>query len=85
MNKQKYKITNHFVFGMISVFGAMHMAIGPNNTAQAQNDVSDGQISVKSPNGTIEMTIRYNRPLTYAVFVDGKAPDCARLSQVRWK
>jgi alpha-glucosidase len=35
-------------------------------------EVSGGRVSVKSPDGTIEMTIRGNGPLTYAVSVDGK-------------
>jgi alpha-glucosidase len=33
--------------------------------------VSGEQVSVKSPDGTIEMTIRGNGPLTYAISVDG--------------
>ena len=41
--------------------------------ARAQNDITGGQVSVKSPDGTIEMTIRGNGPLTYSVSVDGQA------------
>jgi alpha-glucosidase len=49
------------------------MTIGLHNTAQAQDDVSGGQVSVQSPDGTIQMTIRSKGPLTFSVSVDGKA------------
>ena len=39
--------------------------------ASNKPDASSGQASVKSPDGTIEMTIHANGPLTYAVTVDG--------------
>ena len=59
------------------MLGAVLMAgcaiTGPDGPAQAQNDVSGGQVSVQSPDGTIEVTIRGNGPLTYSVSVDGKA------------
>lgn len=42
------------------------------NPTPAGNDVSEGRVSVKSPDGTIEMAIRVNGPLTYSVSVDGK-------------
>jgi hypothetical protein len=58
---------------MICVSIAMLMAIGTNCIAQVQNDVSDGQVSVKSPDGTIKMTIRCNGPLTYSVSVNDRA------------
>jgi hypothetical protein len=58
---------------MICVSIAMLMAIGTNCIAQVQNDVSDGQVSVKSPDGTIKMTIRCNWPLTYSVSVNDRA------------
>jgi alpha-glucosidase len=61
----------------MAVLGGVLMAggasIGPDEPAQAQKDVSGGQVSVKSPDGTIEVTIRGNGPLTYSVSVDGKA------------
>ncbi len=39
---------------------------------EPQKDVSGGQVSVKSPDGTIELTLHGNGPLTYAVSVDGR-------------
>jgi alpha-glucosidase len=73
MNKQRRSLTNHFALGIISVFGVVLMAIGFNDTTQAQNDVSNGRVSIQSPDGTIEITIRANGPLSYSVSVDGKA------------
>ena len=35
-------------------------------------DASKGLVSVKSPDGTIQMAIRANGPLTYSVSIDGK-------------
>jgi alpha-glucosidase len=35
--------------------------------------LSPGEASVKSPDGTIEMKLRGNGPLTYAIWVDGKS------------
>jgi alpha-glucosidase len=52
----------------IAVLGALLLA----GCTSTKPDVSAGQISVKSPDGTIEMTIRGNGPLTYSVSVDGK-------------
>jgi alpha-glucosidase len=41
--------------------------------ARAQSELASGEVSVKSPNGTIEMTIHANGPLKYSVSVDGQA------------
>ena len=41
--------------------------------AQVQRELYSGEASVKSPNGTIEMTINANGPLKYSVSVDGQA------------
>jgi alpha-glucosidase len=41
--------------------------------AQAQAEIYRGEVSVKSPDGTIAMRIRGNGPLTYSVDVDGQA------------
>ncbi|MEN6337647.1 MAG: glycoside hydrolase family 97 protein [Phycisphaerales bacterium] len=41
--------------------------------AVGQDEISGGRVSVKSPDGSIEMTIRGNGPVTYSVSVDGKA------------
>jgi alpha-glucosidase len=43
----------------------------PDGAAPAHNDVSGAPVSVKSPDGTIEMTVRANGPLTYSLSVDG--------------
>ncbi len=40
--------------------------------APSRNDLANGSASVKSPDGTIEVTLRANGPLTYSVTVDGK-------------
>jgi Glycosyl-hydrolase 97 N-terminal len=72
VNRERRSLTNRFTLEMISVFGAVLMAIEPHATAQAQNDVSDGQVSVKSPDGTIDITIRGNGLVSYSVSVDGK-------------
>jgi alpha-glucosidase len=45
----------------------------PRSQAQRNDEVSHGQVSVKSPDGTIELMIQGNGPLTYSVSVDGKA------------
>lgn len=73
MNREKHRMTNHLALGTIAVLGTALMAVVLGDTVQAQNDISGGQVSVKSPDGTIEMTIRGNGPLTYSVSVDGKA------------
>ncbi len=43
-----------------------------NAAGAGQNDNAGGQAAVASPDGTIEVTIRANGPLTYSVSVDGK-------------
>src|ERR1035438_1020456 len=53
---------------VIAAFGALLLA----GCTSTKPDDSSGRVSVKSPDGTIEMTIRGNGPLTYAVSVDGK-------------
>ncbi len=73
MDKKTRRMTSHFAIGTIAVLGTVLIAIGPGDTAGARNEVSGGRASVRSPDGTIEMTIRGNGPLTYSVSVDGKA------------
>lgn len=41
--------------------------------ARAQYELASGEVSVRSPDGTIEMTIHGNGPLTYSMSVDGQA------------
>jgi len=72
MNRQTHRVTSRFMLGAIAVLGTMLLAIGASDAAQAQSDNSNGQASVKSPDGTIEMTIRSKGPLTYSLSVDGK-------------
>jgi alpha-glucosidase len=63
--------------GAIAVLGVVLIAgcgsIGTGSRAQGRNDVAGGQVSVKSPDRTIELTIHGNGALTYSVTVDGKA------------
>jgi alpha-glucosidase len=66
-------MANNFVFGVISIFVAFLIAIVLDDTAQALDDISEGQVSVKSPDGTIEITIRGNGLLTYSVSIEGRA------------
>jgi len=70
-------MNHHFPLVTIAVLGAVLVAgctsTGPGGPARAQSDVAGGQVSVQSPDGTIEVTIRGNGPLTYSVSVDGKA------------
>jgi alpha-glucosidase len=42
------------------------------STGPGRTDLSAGLVSVKSPDGTIQMTLRANGPLTYSVSVDGQ-------------
>ena len=67
---------DRFPLAATAVLGIMLLAgctsTGRHSSAQVQNDVSGGQVSVKSPDGTIEVTIRGNGPVTYSVSVDGK-------------
>src|SRR5215472_168989 len=43
-----------------------------NNSNDSRAALVAGQVSVKSPDGTIEFTLHGNRPLTYTVSIDGK-------------
>jgi alpha-glucosidase len=52
----------------IAVLGALLLA----GCTSTKPDDSGGRVSIKSPDGTIELTIRGNGPLTYAMSVDGK-------------
>src|ERR1035437_1807822 len=52
----------------IAVLGALLLA----GCTSTKPDDSGGRASIKSPDGTIELTIRGNGPLTYAVSVNGK-------------
>ena len=73
MNKQERRVTHPSVLGTIVLLSVVLSGIGSYCAAQTQSDISDGQVSVQSPDGTIQMTIRGNGPLTYSVSVDGKA------------
>jgi alpha-glucosidase len=42
------------------------------STGPGAADLSAGMVSVQSPDGTIQMTLRANGPLTYSISVDGK-------------
>jgi alpha-glucosidase len=42
------------------------------STGPGAADLSTGMVSVQSPDGTIQMTLRGNGPLTYSVSLDGK-------------
>ena len=53
--------------GVIAVLSAVLQA----GCISTKPGLSGEQVSVKSPDGTIEMTIRGNGPLTYAISVDG--------------
>lgn len=68
---------SYFLLVTIAVLAAALTAgcnsTGPDRPAQNQNDVSGGRAFVKSPDGTIEVAIRANRPLSYSVSVDGQA------------
>jgi alpha-glucosidase len=63
--------------GAIAVLGTVLIAgcgsVGTGSQAQGRNDVAGGQVSVKSPDSTIELTVHGNGALTYSVSVDGKA------------
>jgi alpha-glucosidase len=72
MNRPDRRMTNHVALGTIAVLGMAFVTMEPGEAAQAGNGVSKGRVSVSSPDGTIEMTIRGNGPLTCSVSVDGK-------------
>src|SRR5664279_2139741 len=69
MQTKRYLPNSTFCTMAAAVLGAL-LLVGCTSIAP---DVSSGQVSVKSPDGTIEMTVRGNGPLTYSVAVDGKA------------
>ncbi len=76
MNNQ-YSNTNFHLLGLLAVMTALLAGTGCAHTgydgsAQARNEVSSGRVTVKSPDGTIEMTIHANGALTYSVTVDGQ-------------
>ncbi|MBN2132744.1 MAG: glycoside hydrolase family 97 protein [Sedimentisphaerales bacterium] len=73
MKEQTTQTAYRFAIGLTAVLAMLLAAVGPQNTACAQTDVSDEQASITSPDGTITMTIRGNGPLTYSVSVDNKA------------
>ena len=82
MNRQKCRMTRRFVFVAIAVLGMVLMVGGPNDTTQAQENVAGGQVSVRSPDGTIEMKVRGNGPLTYSVSVNGEAVCISSLAAI---
>ncbi|MCX5644373.1 MAG: glycoside hydrolase family 97 protein [Phycisphaerae bacterium] len=73
MNTHERRMTSPLALGTIVPLSIALLGIASCHVAQAQNDVSGGQVSVSSPDGTIQMTIRGNGPLTWSVSVDGKA------------
>jgi alpha-glucosidase len=77
MDPQRAEVKDRFALGAIAVLGAVLVAgcgsVGTGSQAQGRNDVAGGQVSLKSPDGTIELTIHGNGALTYSVTVDGKA------------
>ena len=48
------------------------LMISCTSTGPGRANLSAGLVSVKSPDGTIQMTLRANGPLTYSVSVDGQ-------------
>ena len=77
MNPKRPEMKDWLALGAIAVFGTVLIAgcgsVGTGSHAQGRNDVAGGQVSVKSPNNTIELTVHGNGALTYSVSVDGKA------------
>ena len=65
-----------------NIMGYLDDAGGP---VSAKSDVADKQVSVRSPDGTIEMTIRTQGPLTYSVSVDGKTASAESNLGLRFK
>lgn len=58
------------VVGMMLAAGCISLGVGGSH--QAQNSVSGGLVTVKSPDGAIELTLHGNGRLSYSVSVDGK-------------
>ena len=77
MNPKRPEMKDWLALGAIAVLGTVLIAgcgsVGTGSHAQGRNDVAGGQVSVKSPNNTIELTVHGNGALTYSVSVDGKA------------
>jgi alpha-glucosidase len=75
MKTQHQKKTSPFQLVAIGVLGVALVAGCTsirNDTTQAEDDASNGRVSVRSPDGSIEFALRGNGPLTYSVTVDGK-------------
>jgi alpha-glucosidase len=68
MNERLPEMHGRFILGAIAVLGAVLLA---GCTAIGPSEVESGQASIKSPDGTIELTLRGNGPLSYSVSVDG--------------
>lgn len=73
----RYSNTNFHLLGLLAVMTALLAGAGCAHTgydgsAQTRNEVSSGQVTVKSPDGAIEMTIHANGAMTYSVSVDGQ-------------
>jgi alpha-glucosidase len=60
------------IIGPTLVCLLLSLMVSCTSTGSGRADLSAGLVSVKSPNGTIEMTLRANGPLTYSVSVDGQ-------------
>src|ERR1017187_7274480 len=77
MNPKRPEMKDWLALGAIAVLGTVLIAgcgsVGTGSQAQGRNDVAGGQVSVKSPDSTIELTVHGNGALTYSVSVDGKA------------
>jgi alpha-glucosidase len=67
----KIRSTVALCFATILFLGAASVACC-NDAVVTPTDLSSGLVSVKSPDGTIEMTIHSGRRLTYSISVDGK-------------
>ncbi len=57
---------------LLCVFAALLAGCASPGAGQASSEISAGQVSVQSPDGTVVMTIHGNGPLTYSVSVDGR-------------
>ena len=77
MKPYRHEMKDRLALGAIAVLGTVLTAgcgsVGTGSQAQGRNDVAGGQVSVKSPDSTIELTVHGNGALTYSVSVDGKA------------
>jgi alpha-glucosidase len=59
-----------FGVGLLLIGCASHAR---REAVRAEREINDGEVSVKSPDGAIEMTINADGALTYSVAVDGQA------------